>query len=223
MGLQNHGERELAILKEMVAVCQHLYGRNMLAAADGNVSYRISENRILITPSGRAKAFIEPSDIAVIDLQGQVLAGTPSSERLMHLAVYQTCPEARAVVHAHPPNAIAWSIAYPELKELPCGCMPEVILATGHVPIVPYARPGSLDMGEELKPFLPQSKCMILARHGALTWGESLDEAFYGMERIEHSSEILRLAKTMGELKELPESELMALRKMREEMGNRSL
>jgi L-fuculose-phosphate aldolase len=141
----------------------------------------------------------------------------------MHLEVYKQCPEAVAVVHAHPPTAIAWSVAFPDLKELPANCLSEVILATGSIPFVPYARPGQLEMGTHLIPFLPQHRALILARHGALTWGQSLDEAWMGMERIEHSAQILAEAQKLGGLSELPESEVFALKEMRQKLGPKLL
>ncbi len=195
----------------------------MLAAADGNVSYRISDREILITPSGVAKAFIRAEDIAVIDIENRVLQGKPSGERLMHLEVYKKCPAARAVVHAHPPTAVAWTVAFPEATELPSECLSEVILAAGRIPFVPYARPGTLDMGLNLHPFLPECRALILSRHGALCWGESLDEAYNGMERLEHSAEILMRARMMGELSKLPASEVEALRAMRKQLGEKLL
>src|SRR5581483_2454180 len=124
--------------------------------------------------------------------------------RLMHLEVYRSCPKAKAVVHAHPPTAIAWTIAHPEMKMLPSDCMSELILAVGDLPVVPYARPGTLNMGEVLRPYLPGSRVMILARHGALSWGEDLDEAYNGMERLEHTALILKSAWELGGLTALP-------------------
>lgn len=204
-------------------VCRRLNERNLLAAADGNVSFRISDEEILITPTGLNKARIKAADIATINLKNKVLAGNPSGERLMHLEVFRQCPEAKAVVHAHPPTAIAWSVAFPKKKELPTECLSELILAVGRVPIVPYARPGTLEMGTSLHPFLRECRVMILARHGALSWGEDLEEAYNGMERLEHVTGILKSAIELGGLSSLPKAEVAALRKMRQQMGNRSL
>jgi L-fuculose-phosphate aldolase len=212
-----------AIKKDIIEVCNRLYQRNMLAAADGNISYRMADDCILITPSGLAKAFIQPDEIACIRINGDVVYGKPSSEKYLHLAVYQTCPQARCVVHAHPPTAIAWSIAQPNLTELPAGCMSELILAVKRIPFVPYARPGSQDMGSALYPFLPEHRAMILSRHGALTWGESLLEAVNGMERIEHSAQILMYAQQLGGLTYLPEEEVKVLYQMRKQLGEKLL
>lgn len=204
-------------------VCYRLHARNLLAAADGNVSVALEDGRIAITPSGVAKARLRPEDLAFLDRDGQVLAGRPSTERLMHLAVYRTCPEARAVVHAHPPTAIAWSLAYPELAFLPTDALPELILAAGRIPIAPYARPGTAAMGDHLVPLLPEHRLLILARHGALAWGESLEEAYNGLERLEHACQILKAAQDLGGAKSLPEPELHALRQARLQAGRKLL
>jgi L-fuculose-phosphate aldolase len=212
------------ILRQQIPeICRRLYARNMLAAADGNVSVRLSDEEICITPSGRPKAFITAEDLAIINLEGKVLVGKPSGERAMHLEIYRRCPQAKAVVHAHPPHAIAWSLARPELTELPAEHLGEVILGAGRIPIVPYARPTTETMGEALTPYLPKCRSLILARHGAVCWGEDLEEAMNGMERLAHSAEILWLAEQMGGAHPLPAEEVKVLRAMREQMGDKSL
>jgi L-fuculose-phosphate aldolase len=211
------------ISSQIVEIARRLHQRNMLAAADGNISFRLSDQEILITPSGIAKGFMKPEQMAVITLDNQILSGTPSGERLMHLEIYKACPQAKAVIHAHPPTAIAWSIAKPELKELPSESLSEVILAAGRIPFVPYARPGTLDMGTHLNTFLPAHRAMILSRHGAVTWGEDLDEAYRGMERIEHSALILAMAMQLGGLTNLPKDEVAALFALRTQLGERLL
>jgi L-fuculose-phosphate aldolase len=141
----------------------------------------------------------------------------------MHLWVYRRCSEAQAVVHAHPPTAIAWTLAHPELSELPSDSLPEVILAAGRIPVVPYARPGTEAMGSELEPFLPAHRLLLLARHGALAWGESLEEAINGIERLEHAALILKTAHELGGAKPLPEDERRALQLIRAKTGPKLL
>lgn len=216
--LQN---RELA--DQILDTAKRLYARNMLAAADGNISVRLNQNQILMTPSGVSKAFLRVEELSLVTLDNQILWGNASSERLMHLEVYLRCPEARAVVHAHPPTAIAWSIAQPDLHALPSTSLSEVILACGKIPFVPYARPGTSEMAQNLVSFLPESRALILSRHGALCWGESLEEAWMGMERIEHSAEILWRAQQLGGLTSLPEEEVAVLKEMRHKMGKKLL
>lgn len=212
---------------KILEVCKRLHERNLLAAADGNVSVKDDDSKIWITPSGQTKAFMSNADLSCITISNEVVSGTPSSERKLHLAIYQNCPSAKAVVHAHPPHAIAWSLAFGDLKELPYKSLPEVILATGTIPIVPYARPGSTEMGDSLLPFLPEHKVLIMQKHGAVAWGETLEEAYRGIERVEHISYILKLAIELKNLKinldELPPDEIKQLFSLRTQIGNYNL
>lgn len=211
-----------SIAMQIITVAKLLYKRNMLAAADGNISYRINNEQIIITPSGKAKAFITPKEMATITLDNKIISGNPSGERLMHLAIYQHCEKAKCVVHAHPPSAIAWGITDNTLTSLPSESLSELILMTPTIPIVTYARPGTQAMGENLIPYLPELKLFILAHHGALAWGESLEEAWYGMERLEHTADILLRAKTLGNIIALPKKEIEALHALREHMKRTS-
>jgi L-fuculose-phosphate aldolase len=208
--------------ERIVEVCGRLHARNLLASADGNVSFRLSDEEILFTPSGVSKAKLKEEELAVVTLKNEVLSGNPSGERLMHLEVFRRCAKARAVVHAHPPTAIAWTVARPELRELPAEALSELILALGRVPVAPYARPGTVAMGEVLAPFLPACRVILLARHGAISWGEDLEEAYNGMERLEHVAQILKSALELGGLSPLPPAEVEALREMRAKLGERT-
>lgn len=212
---------ESAALEGLCDAARRLHARNLLAGADGNLSYRMADGRIAITPSGVAKARLVPADMAYLATDGTVLTGRPSTERLMHLAIYRACPEARCVVHAHPPTAIAWTVARPDLPELPSEGLPELILAAGRVPVVPYARPGTEAMGQALEPFLPASRLLLLARHGAVCWGEDLEEACMGLERLEHVAQILKAAVELGGIRAMDPAEVEALRAARARSGPR--
>ena len=209
--------------EEIRDACTHLHARGLLAAADGNVSVRLPDDTVVLTPAGVNKARLVPGSLARVALDGRILDGRPSTERAMHLAVYRACPEARVVVHAHPPTSIAWTLARPELEELPTDALPELLLAAGRVPIVPYARPGTEEMGTALLPFLPAHRLLLLSRHGALAWGESMEEAINGIERVEHSALILKAAEELGGTRPLPSSELEVLQALRARIGPRLL
>jgi L-fuculose-phosphate aldolase len=210
-----------ALLDGIIEACRSLHAQGLLAAADGNVSARREEGRIAITPRGVPKASLRRQDFAVLEADGTVLRGDPSSERSMHLAVYRAAPEARAVVHAHPVTAIAWSLANPTSAELPSDALPEVILAAGRIPLVPMATPGTEEMGANLAPFLPASRLLILARHGGLAWGGSVHEAAGGIERLEQVAKILLAAQAFGGAKPLAEVDLAELHALRAKLGPR--
>lgn len=207
----------------IVDTCKKLHQQGFLAAADGNVSVKLDSGEVLITPGGVAKADIGEEDLVLLDKDGDSQKGQASSEKLMHLKVYEMASRARCVIHAHPPCAIAWSIARPDLKELPAGAIPEVVLATGGIPFVPYARPASKALADSLVPYLEKHQALILSHHGALTWGESLAEAYRGIERIEHAAVTLKYAIDLGGINSLPAKELEALKSLRAEIGDRLL
>jgi len=209
------------LLEGMCDIARRLHDRNLLAAGDGNISVLLEGGRVAMTPAGAAKARLKPGDMAFLSLEGAVLSGRPSSEWHMHLTVYDVCPEARCVVHAHPPTAVAWTVARPELQELPSEGLPELILAAGRIPIVPYARPGTEALGQAMAPFLPRHRLLLLARHGAVCWGEDLEEAYLGLERLEHVAQILKSAVELGGISSMDAVELEALREARARGGSR--
>lgn len=217
------GRSERQIREEIIKTAVMLHQKNMLAACDGNISYRRDDNTILITPSGKPKFLLDSDDFAIVDMDGGVIEGQPSSEMLMHLEVYRTRTDARAVIHAHPPTAIAYSIAHPDAEEIPGKSFSELILAVGKLPIVPFQIPGSLEMGTALHPFIRHHKVMVLARHGALSFGEDLVEAYNGMERLEHSCEILLRSAGFGAVSELDGDTIDKLHAMRKQTGDKTL
>ena len=217
----NKSERQ--IREEIIKTATMLHHKNMLAACDGNISYRYDDKTILITPSGKPKFLLVEDDIALVDIDGNAIKGNPSSEMLMHLEVYKMRADARAVIHAHPPTAVAYSIAHPAAEEIPGKSFSELILAVGKLPIVPFQMPGSLEMGRALHPFIKNHKVMVLARHGALSFGEDLIEAYNGMERLEHSCEILLKAESFGAVTELDEQTIDELHAMRKKIGDKTL
>ena len=214
---------DMELLEGICDVCRRLHGRNLLAAGDGNISARMGDGRIAITPSGVSKARMKPQDMAFLAVDGSIISGRPSTERLMHMTIYRSCPEAHCVVHAHPPTAIAWTVARPELLELPSEGLPELILAAGTIPIVPYARPGTEALAHALEPFLPDHRLLLLARHGAVCWSEDPEGAFLGIERLEHVAQILKAAVELGGISSMDAAELAALHEAREKIGSRIL
>ncbi|NIA08913.1 MAG: class II aldolase/adducin family protein [Nitrospiraceae bacterium] len=190
---------------QIVEVCRRLYDKDLIAATDGNVSARLSDGNILVTPSGTHKGFLNTEDLLVIDPKGHVLKGCrrPSSELAMHMAIYQEDPETMAVVHTHPPWTLALSLSghWPSSHFLI-----ESRLFLGKVSIVPFERPGTEALAQAVAKALHRGPVQILAHHGAVTSGQSLWEAFNLMECLEHTSRIVGLARMLGEPEPLPEN-----------------
>ena len=196
---------------QIPSCCKKLYEKNLIAGCDGNVSEK-KENQIFITPANINKSKLQEEDLCLIDLYGNPLKGQASTEKHMHLSIYKYQKKAQAIVHAHPPFAIALSLAKPNWKKLP-PALPEIIIALGEVPFVPYVCPGTKELGEALKHFIQKSKALILSHHGAVVWGESLEEAFLIMEQLEHSCKILCASEAIGKTTLLPKKEIEKLLK----------
>ncbi|MCS6908848.1 MAG: class II aldolase/adducin family protein [Anaerolineales bacterium] len=194
--------------KEMVRAVHQLAQSGLSRSSDGNVSVRLSESRILITPSGAYKAWLEPHQIVEIDMEGNLCSPyssrKPSSEYFMHLTVYRHRPDVRAVIHAHPPHAVALTLIG---QPFPTEIVPEGVAALGEVPTIPYARPGTAQMGERLEPYLRDYDVLLLDHHGSLTLGKTLEEALVKLERLEAVAQLWMLAKGAGEIIPLPEAE----------------
>jgi L-fuculose-phosphate aldolase len=202
---------ERAAREQIVQVMRRTWERGLLAAGDGNASVRLDARRIAITPSGVLKAQLRPEQIVVVDSRGRQLdgKGRATSELAMHLAVYQARPEVQAVLHAHPPTAIALSIAGVSLAEC---VLPEVIVSLGRIPTAPYATPGTLDVPASIEAVIRDHSALLLERHGALTCGRDLDEAYGRLEVIEHAARITHLARQLGPVPVLPPDEVARIR-----------
>ena len=196
---------------QIPSICKKLYEKNLIAGFDGNVSEKKGK-QIIITPSNVNKSKIKSKDLCLINMAGQNLKGKASSEKYMHLAIYKYQKKAQAIVHAHPPSAIALSLVKTQWKFLP-QALPEIVIALGQVPFVPYTQPGTKQMGESLKSFVKMNQALILSHHGAVTWGGNLEEAFLIMEQLEHSCKILCLSEAMGQTKTLSKTEIKELLK----------
>lgn len=181
---------EDALRMELVRVCRKLATSGLIAAADGNVSCRAGENRLLITPSGKPKGELAPMDLLLTDLDGKLREGTgkPSSEIRMHLLVYRKRPDVEAIVHAHPPMLTAFTVAGMQFL---ADALPEVWLTIGAVPTAPYATPSTEEVPDSLAPFIEGHQAMLLERHGSLTLGKSLAEACMRLEKLEHAAHTL--------------------------------
>lgn len=184
------------------------------------MSVRIARDRILVTPSGANKGFVEPSDLVITDLDGRVVKGKarPSSEILVHLAAYRVRPDIRAVVHAHPPTAIAFTIAGISLAQC---VIPESILTLGFVPTARYETPSTEALAAEVERLLVDHDVVMMDRHGSVTLGRDVFEAYDRLEALEHTAWITYLAKGLGPVRSLPGEEVERLRRLAAAMGRK--
>lgn len=185
------------------------YERHLMTSNDGNISVRMDDGHILITPSGVSKGRLCTDDLLVVDIEGNVVSAKEgrrsSSETPMHLEVYKQREDVRAVLHAHPIFATTLTVSG---HEFPVDVLPEVLLTLGNVPVTSYATPSSHEDADAIRPFVKEHNALLLCQHGSLTYGKDLDEALIHLERIEHVSEIYWRAKMLGTVKRvLPEAQ----------------
>ncbi len=203
---------------EREAICQVgklLYDRGYVAANDGNISVRVGEGRLLITPSGVSKGRMTPDMLLVTDLDGTVIEGNrhPSSEGKMHLEVYRGRPDVNAVVHAHPPVSTAFAVCR---RGLETPYLSELVAGLGQVPCTPsFAMLSTEEVPQSVRPYLADHNALLLANHGALAWGGDLWEAFDRLETVEHTAKIVLNAQLLGGGIPLTEEEVVRLQGLR--------
>jgi L-fuculose-phosphate aldolase len=197
---------ELALRREIVRVCRRLYERGLIAGGEGNVSARLDDGSILITPSGAQKIDVREEDLVVVDRTGKRVAGSgrASSELGVHLRIYQLRRDVGAVVHAHPPAATGFAVAG---EDLMAPVLPEILVQIGGVPLVPYATPGSAALADAIEPFLPLHDAFLMANHGATSYGSTLSIAHQRMESLEHAARIVLHARVLGRVSTLTSAE----------------
>lgn len=204
--------------EQLIIYGRLLYENRFIAGAGGNLSLRLPDNDILITPSGMRKGFMEEDDLVTVGLDGTKISGPrkPSSEMLMHLFVYQSRPEIFACCHAHPPFATAFSVIG---RQLPADILPEVVLAVGDIPLTEYAPPGTKAIPEAIRPFIAGNQAFLLRNHGVLTIGRTMEEAYNRMETVEHYAQILYISEKAGSPNFLDPEEMRRLAKIRDSFG----
>lgn len=206
-----HRKSEGELRQEITNVCKLMHGRDLVSAYDGNISVRIGPTRILMTPSGVNKAFMQPSDLVVIDLDGRTLRRDhrPSSEYRMHLTIYAEREDVGCVVHAHPPHCIACTLTGIPMDTV---VLPETAFLLGAVATIPYRTPGTDAFAQALVPHLPDRSALLLERHGSVTLGADLWEAYNRLEALEHVARVLFISRGLGELRPLEPAQVADLR-----------
>lgn len=207
---------EMELRLAILACGRVCYDRRLVSSSDGNISVRLQDGSLLITPSGFSKARMQADDLLHLDLEGNVIASAPgrrvSSESPMHIEVYRQRPDMRAVIHAHPPFATALTVAG---FDFPQDVLPEVMLTLGEVPVTPYATSSSYHNADAIRPFIKDHDALLLSQHGSLTVGEDLEGALIHLERLESVAEVFWRAQMLGHVERIPPEaleELIAIR-----------
>jgi L-fuculose-phosphate aldolase len=196
--------------EEIVRYGRMLHERSFVAAMDGNLSVRLRGNRILVTPTGVSKGAMRPSDMVIVNLDGQRIAGNRNvtSEIGMHLLIYSLRPDVQAIVHAHPPTATGFAAAGVPLTE-PLVC--EVVMGLGCIPLARYGTPGTSELAQTLEPFVPNYDAILMSNHGVVTYGDTLEHAYMKMETVEHFAQIALVTHLLGRQQPLKQVEIEKL------------
>lgn len=204
---------ETALRQEMLRFGRMCHERELLVAMDGNLSARLSDELLLCTRAGCHKGLLVDEDLVVVDLSGKKRRGRgePTSEMAMHLACYRARPDVQAVVHAHPPTCVAFTVAGVSLAQC---VLPEAVLTIGSIPTLEYERTGSHELAEVVGGAARSHDAVMMDRHGAVCMGSSLLDAFCKLETMEQTAKVLLAARQLGQVRELPQAEAEALRTM---------
>ena len=200
--------------RQIVEVGKWLYNKGLVAATDGNLSIKLGD-RIITTPSGVSKGFLKENELVIVNSKGEKIGGSgkPSTEIKMHLAVYKIRPDVQAVLHAHPPKSIAFTIAGVSLAQC---VIPEVVVTIGAVQTTPYATPSTDEVVQSIHEPIKHTDVLMLDRHGSLTVGKDIYSAYMKLEKLEHAAEILIYARLLGNVKTLNKAEVDKLMGLRE-------
>ena len=209
---------EQKLRQEICDIGQRLYARQFAAGNDGNISCRLSDDVVLCTPTQICKGFMTPDDLCMVDLDGNQLSGDRprTSEVLMHLAVYRGDPKVRAVVHCHPPHATAFGVAR---IDIPSGILPEVEVFLGVVPRAAYETPGGPQFAETISPFIRTANTVVLSNHGTVSWGPTVEQAYWRTEILDSYCRMLMLARQLGHVERLPNDKIVELLGLRKNFG----
>jgi L-fuculose-phosphate aldolase len=188
-----------------------LYRLGFMPGASGNLSVRLDDRRLLVTPTGVSKFLLRSADMVIVDLQGRQLDGyrKVTSEVSMHLAVYRHRDDVTAVIHSHPPIATAFACVGRGLEEMLCQ---EAVMTLGVVPLAKYATTGTEEVAANLAPFIPDHDAILMANHGAVSYATTILEAFQKMEMVEHLANIALVAHQLGAPRGLKHEKIEQLR-----------
>ena len=207
-----------SLKNDLIEVGKRIYAKGYVASNDGNISVRLDEQKILITPSGVNKGLMKQSDMLIVNLGGIVLSGDkkPSSELPMHLQIYKERPDVNSVCHAHPVYATGFAVAGIPLDMC---VLPEVIISLGTVPLVEYGTPGTDEYFKSMLKYLKDHDAFLLANHGVVTVGKDVLSAYHKMETVEHFANIVFVSLQLGKMKTFSPEQIEKLIDQRKKFG----
>jgi L-fuculose-phosphate aldolase len=208
-----------ALRAEIIRVGRKLWERQYVDGNGGNISVRLGSKYVLCTPTMLSKGDLEPADICLSDLEGNILAGDRSrtSELLLHLEIYKANSRARAVLHCHPPYATAFAVTG---TIPPNGLIPEYEVFIGPAAVAPYETPGTQAFAETVLPFVQDHNTILLGNHGIVCWADTVTHAEWLGEILDTYCKTYLIAKQIGEpLKFIPDSKIDEILALKRRLG----
>jgi 3-dehydro-4-phosphotetronate decarboxylase len=176
---------------QIVLLGKSLFDRGLTMGSSGNISVRV-DGGWLMTPTNACLGRLDPARISFLDRDGRHVSGDkPTKESFLHVAMYGERPEARAVVHLHSTHSVAVSC----LEDVdPANVLPPItayyVMRVGTLPLVPYHAPGDMDLAEAVRKLAGRHHAVLLANHGPVVAGTSLENAVYAMEELEETAKL---------------------------------
>ncbi len=213
---------EYDLKKQMCEIGHRIWQRGYCAGNEGNHSVRVSDDRYLCTPTGISKGFLDPEDICVVDAKGNQIETNArgrkrTSEVLVHLAIYKKRPDVQAVIHSHPPHAVAFCLAGLSLPE---GIHPEAEVFLGRVINAKYATPGGPKLPESfISQITPETNTVLMQNHGSVNFAETLTDTYYKLEILDNYCKQLILTRQLGQVNVLSTAEMTELLEVKKNFG----
>jgi L-fuculose-phosphate aldolase len=210
-------ERRLRVL--MTRYSKAVYDRGWVANHDGNLSSRLGDDSFLITPTAVSKGDIAEDCLLVVNGKGEVQSGSrrPFSEFSLHMEIYRSRADVKAVCHAHPPSATSFAVAG---RAMDNPIIAEAVVSLGSsIPLAPYSLPGSSQSLDSVRELMTYYDAILLESHGVITAGVDLEQAYLRMELVEHLAKIELGSRQLGRTQHIPEEDVLHLLKKRSGAG----
>lgn len=201
------------VKQQLSNICHRLYEKGLSPGFSGNASVRVSDT-IFMTPSGISLADVLPDNIIEVNFNGELLSGEgkPTSEKFLHIKVYEKRPDITAIIHCHAPKSSAFAVAGIPMNE---AILAENVLLFGEIPVAKYALPSSDILAEIVSDHFVERDAVLMANHGVITGGKDLNETFYKMETVEYCAEVYLNAKLLGNINHLNKEEVKQIIELR--------
>ncbi|MFN3551268.1 MAG: class II aldolase/adducin family protein [Endomicrobiia bacterium] len=203
------------VKKEIINICKYLAEKEFMLATDGNISYKISSNKILITPKQKNKSNLSVSDLVILNLDGKKVSGKnlPSGEYKLHLMIYKYRKDIKAIIHTHPLFSTILSVADIKLNK---PILPEVVFTVKEkIPTIEYAPFYTQDLVNKVKKYIFTSNVFLLKNHGLLALAEDLQKAFFITLKVEQLAKVVYFTKLLGKTNTLSKKQIKDLLKLK--------